>query len=172
MSEKGDPTAVLRASSQRPEAAEELNEKPEKDEKDRRQLAHEKEDEYGDQCHHPRSRKESEIAAEHTRDRPRRADHRDGTCRIDDNLPNSASKAAQEIEPGESFNSQRVFDIVSKYIEKPHIADQVNPTAVQKHTGKGRTETRKTEIDGQRLRYNAKAKDQTFKFNGRQRRLV
>src|SRR5439155_7966156 len=47
-------------------------------------------------------------------------------------------QAAEKIERQESQRSHPILDVVAEEVEKPHVADDVEPPAVQKHRGQER----------------------------------
>ena len=73
------------------------------------------------------------IGAQHAGDRATRSDAWDRRFRIQDRVGDSCAETAKQVEYKVREMTQPVLDVVSKDPEVPHIADQMEPTAMQEH---------------------------------------
>ena len=81
---------------------------------------------------------EDEIAAEHAGDRPAGADRGDRRARRAGCVGEPRNDPAQQVEDDEPPVAHRVLDIVAEHPQKHHVADQVQPAAVQEQAGQQR----------------------------------
>ena len=79
---------------------------------------------------------EQQVGAENPGDGTACPDHRHMRSIARKGLAQCCHDAATEIEKQKTQVPKRVFDIVAEDPQEHHVADQVEPTAVQKHAGK------------------------------------
>ena len=91
------------------------------------------EKEYGNQCRDTGEGMEQEVGSQNTGDGSTRANAGDYDVVIDAGVDEPGSEAGQQVEHQEPAVSQAVFHIVAEYPEVPHVANQMQPTAVQEH---------------------------------------
>src|SRR5258708_23348460 len=84
--------------AERTDAADELNQKPDAEKKNRGDLDEIEEEEQEDRRQHARLRIEDEIRAHHGRDGAARAEHRDGGERIEEELQDGCRRPRAEVE--------------------------------------------------------------------------
>jgi hypothetical protein len=121
---------LLRASQSRG-PAKQLGEKPKDQIKDCRNLEEEWEKEYWKQKDKTRGRKKHKISAKHTSDCARRAHRRDGGVRSHKQLRQGCDNAAGEIKNRETHRPHTIFHVVAENPERPHIHENMQPTAVK-----------------------------------------
>src|SRR3989442_980688 len=74
-----------------------------------------------------------DISAEYAGDRATRSDAWDCRLGIQDRVRDPGAEAAEQVKYKVREVTQPVLDVVSKNPEVPHIADQMEPTAMQEH---------------------------------------
>ena len=94
---------------------------------------------YEDHQHHQHvdcdPRIQQHVRPHHTTYGTRCADHGNGARGLEQYLKSSRGQAAQYIEEDVADAAHRVLDIVSEDPEEPHVADEVEPAAVEEHRG-------------------------------------
>src|SRR5439155_17759105 len=114
-------------------AAEDLGKDPETEIRDGRQLKEKWKDENGHEHDDTRERKEKEVSAEHTGYRSRSAHGWNNGIQIRQPVHETSDQPAEKIEKQKSDRSHSIFNVVAEDPKCPHIPDDVQPTAVQKH---------------------------------------
>ena len=130
---------------QRREPFDELDHDEEADDDDGRQLHDGDEDPEEDEGADPRSWREDEVRAEHAGDRARRAEHR---RRRHEALPDRGDDPAEQIEEQVRCAPEPRLDVVAEDPEIEHVADDVQPSAVQEHVRHERHERRERPCAG------------------------
>jgi hypothetical protein len=130
----GNSAHISRACS----SAQELKNKPQPKKKIRRDFPYRKKEKKGYQGQYLRPGEENEICAHYTGDRAAGPDGRDLRIRIGCKMHYAGRKTAKQIEEEISYRTDLVFDIVTKDVERPHIAEEMKNTSVQKHEGNQR----------------------------------
>jgi hypothetical protein len=118
---------------QRCSAVKELHDEPESQDDHGWNFNHLDEYEYGDKGEDPREWIRNKVRAQHAGDRATGPDAGNRTVAIQNRMDNSRADSAQKIEYEEGEMSQAVLDVVAKNPQVPHVADDVQPAAVQKH---------------------------------------
>ena len=121
--------------AQRRQAVEQLEDEPEAEHDDRRDVDQLVEEAEEDQRRHPGPREEHEIRPERRRDRPGRADRRDRRGRVDGDLGEARERAAEQVEAEEPEPPEAILDVVAEDPQVEHVAQQVHPAAVQELAG-------------------------------------
>src|ERR1700756_2268536 len=140
--------ALLRATTEHAETANNLKQKPEPNRHERGYLCHEP----GENNGYPVCGKQQNVTTQHTRDCARGAETRNHqTCRIatgkrrrGKDMRKSGEYAADQIKNQVSNMTQPVLDIVAEDEKKKHVAEDVRDPAVHEHR------SQKGEIDGNR----------------------
>ena len=120
--------------------AEKLKEEPEAEEEGGRDLDKPWNEDDRNQGQDLRSRVQDEVSAHDPGDGPAGTDCRYIRVPVDNQVRDSRSQTAHQVEGQVTRVSEPVFDIVSKDVEKPHVAEDVPETAVQEHEGEEREE--------------------------------
>src|SRR5713226_6786516 len=60
---------------------------------------------------------------------------RNGGVEVGNGMRHTRAHAANQVEQQVAEMAEVVLDVVAKHPEEPHVADQVQPSAVQEHTG-------------------------------------
>src|SRR3954451_8571214 len=115
------------------DAVDELEGEPQAQEDDRRALEELVEEAEEDERQHPSPRVQDDIRAEDRGDRPRRADHGRRGVRADHHLRAGGHEAAEDVEEEEAEPAEAVLDVVAEDPQVQHVADQVDPAAVEEH---------------------------------------
>ena len=92
------------------------------------------------------SGKSSHVASEHAGNRARGADRRNNRRRIENEMRNRGRKAAGEIEGKIASVPQPILHGRAEQPERPHIEDEVEPAAMEKHHGEHRNESPEREL--------------------------
>lgn len=118
---------------QRSHAVQRLHEKPVSKKKERGDFddAHKEDDD--EKRQHARVRIKHKVPAQHARDRPGSADHRQRARRARGQLRRRGADAHQQIIKEVPQMPQAVFDVVAEDVQKPHVPEHVSPPAVQEH---------------------------------------
>src|SRR5205823_6447710 len=147
---KGDAAAPMtgRRGRDLTDAADQLQQEPEREQDDGRQLDYFPENDPGDERQHARVRIQHEVRAHHASDCAARADRRQRRRRIDRDLSDRRRDPAEQIEDDEASVAEAIFDVVAENPEVPHVPDDVHPAAVEEHR---RDERRRGEV-GRRSR--------------------
>ena len=132
--EERHPAAAL-DHAERGQAVDQLEHEPEAEHDDRRDVDELVEEAEEDERRHPGAREEHEVRAQRRRDRPGRADRRDRRGRVDGDLREAGERAAEEIEAEEAEPAEAVLDVVPEDPQVEHVAEQVQPAAVQELAG-------------------------------------
>ena len=111
-------------------SAEQLHQKPEPEQHERRQLEDLPPEEQRNQREDARARVEHEIRAHDARDGAAGADGRQRGLGIHRDLAEGGDDAAQQIEKDEASVAKAIFDVVAEDPEVPHVADHVHPPAM------------------------------------------
>ena len=117
-----------------------LEHEPEAEHDDRRDVDELVEEAEEDQRRDPGPREEHEVGAEGRRDRAGRADRRDRRGRVDGDLRQAGERATEQVEAEEPDAAEAVLDVVAEDPQVEHVAEQVQPAAVQElagHEGRG-----------------------------------
>src|SRR5262245_33184699 len=112
-------------------AAQELQDKPVTQHEEGGNVYEEHEDEGSD----PRVGIQEDIRSHHTTDRPGGTDHRNRRGGVRRDLRRHRSQAAEQVEEDEAQPAHRILYIDPEDPEEPHVADEVEPTAVHEHRG-------------------------------------
>src|ERR1700733_4729071 len=123
---------------ERAEAAHELQEEPETDEHDGWNARREPNNEQRNERENAARRKEKNISAENAGDCAASADCRYSRAPTECRLRDSRADSTNQIEPEIRKMAEAIFDVAAKNPEEPHVADNVQPAAMQKHRGKKR----------------------------------
>ena len=119
-------------------AIEKLKQKPPAEKQHRRENKIRSENKRRDNRLDPGMRKEPKISAHHAGDRSARADGRHLRTQVGVNVHQCRRDAARQVKQQKSSPTQSVLDIVAENPERPHVAKQVQPTAVKKHRAEER----------------------------------
>ncbi len=87
------------------------------------------------QREHAGARIQHEIRAHHTGDRSAGADAGDRRSDVKERVQQRCRNSADQIEHQIQHVPEIVLDIIAENPQRPHIEDQVQPRAVQKHGG-------------------------------------
>ncbi len=79
--------------------------------------------------------KHHQIGTQDRRDSTTRASGRDSTFRIQEDVCGRSGQCTTEIKKDKGNLPDDRFNIVSKYPEEKHVADQMHPSSMQKHVG-------------------------------------
>ena len=129
---------------ERGQAVDQLEDEPEAEHDDRRDVDELVEEAEEDERRDPGTREEHEIGPERRRDRAGRADRRDGRGRVDGDLRQAGQRAAEQVEAEEPEPPEAVLDVVAEDPQVQHVAEQVQPAAVQELAGHERRGLRAT----------------------------
>src|SRR5437763_3115348 len=128
--------SLLRAAAEQPDAADELEQEP-KAERD--VCGHGRQEAEEDDVHAV-AREEKYVAAEHARNRARRAEARHEKARRvaaegrgHEDVSERRKHAAHEVEDEIPQVSDAVFHVVAENPEEEHVAEYVRPAAVHEH---------------------------------------
>ena len=135
-----DPAAGARG--ERQGAAEELEHEPETEIEDRRDRDDLEEEEDRQQRDDAGVRVHHDVGAEHAGDRAAGADGGDGRARLQRGVERARGETGGEIEHEIARVTEPVLDVVAEDPEVPHVADDVEPAAVQEHRREQRAERR------------------------------
>ena len=113
--------------------AENLEQNPETEKECRRDLEEEGDDDNGDECQYLRSRVENKIGAHNARYGTACPHCRDLRVPVEGQMNNCRCPSAQEVKEEVADVPQSVFDVVSEYVEEPHIAHKMPEPSMQKH---------------------------------------
>ena len=119
-------------------AAQELQQEPQAEEDERRDLDRREEDEQRQERHHARPREEEKVGAEDAGDRAGGPEvgHRGGGLEAD--LHGEGRRAARDVEQKVPAVTEGVLHVVPEDVEVEHVPQQVHPPAVEKHRRYGR----------------------------------
>jgi hypothetical protein len=112
-----------------------LNQEPEGGKKHRLDLEKQGQEEDRHDDDQPRIRKEPDVAADHPGDCPRRPQRRDVGQRIEKGVGERCGDACCEIEDEVREGAEPVFDSRAENPQRPHVENQVEPSAMEKHVG-------------------------------------
>jgi len=112
---------------------ENLNQEPETDEEERVDFEEQRDEK--DRHHHddPRQGEEAHVASQHSRDCTGGAQCRHDRCWIKKDMRNRGSKAASEIKGEIASVTQPILHRGSEQPERPHVENEMQPAAVEKH---------------------------------------
>src|ERR1700730_18208533 len=110
-----------------------LKEEPEAGEQHRRNLEEERYEENRDQDNDTREREKSHVTTEYPGNRPRGAQRRNSGVRVQYRVGYRRQYPAGEIKCEITSRAELVLDRSPEQPQGPHIDDQVQPTAMQKH---------------------------------------
>src|ERR1035437_2754700 len=110
------------------------------------------EEDDGHQRNDTRMRELDHVGAHHAGDGAGGADHRHAGTRIAQELGHSGGGAAQQVKQQVLGGAQDVLDIVAEDPQEPHVAQHVQPTAVEEHGGE---HAQKAEVDRKSTRLNS-----------------
>src|SRR5579864_5161556 len=125
----------LRA-AKRADAAQELHGEPQSNEKHRGQAREKPPKEKRDKREDARRRKKYYVCAEHSCNGAARAESGDRGTQTENRLRDTRAQSAHEIETEVGQVAEAVFHIRAKEPEKPHVADNVQPSRMKKHGSK------------------------------------
>ena len=137
MGEEGDP-ALGAGEAERAQPVDELEDEPESQNDDRRDLDQLVEETEEDERQDPRAGEQHEVRAKDRRDRPRGADHRDLGARVDRDLGKHGRDAAAEIEEQVAETPQSILDVVAEDPQVDEVPDDVDEVHVQEHAREDR----------------------------------
>jgi len=123
----------LRDTRQRTDPAKELKEEPVQKHEGGGYINRSDENDDEDQRYYADAGIEDQESAHDTGDGAAGSDGRYGTPDIQDGLRQGRRNARNQVEDEEFGGTHHIFDVRAKDPEKPHVADQVKPAAVQKH---------------------------------------
>jgi len=129
MSPPGDPARLSMAHR----CVKELNENPVTEEKDGRQFKEKGEEEYGDHCENFRTGKEEKIGPHYAGNGTAGPYGWETGMPVGHEMDQNGGNTAQDIEGEKTGWSQPVFHVVPKDIEKPHVPQQVEKSAMEEH---------------------------------------
>ena len=121
--------------AERGQPVDQLEHEPEAEDDDRRDVDELVEEAEEDERRDPRPREEHEVGAQRRRDRPGGADRRDRRGRVDGDLRQPGQRAAEQVEAEEPGPPEAVLDVVAEDPQVEHVAEQVQPAAVQELAG-------------------------------------
>jgi len=134
----GYPAGSARTDHKRAEAGEDLHDEPDAQVENGGQADETAKEEDGNEGDHARGREEHKVSAHDGSDGTAGAQGGNGQGRFEKVLQQRRADAAQHIEEQIAQRAKTVFDVIAKDHEKPHIADEVIPTAMQEHVGEER----------------------------------
>src|SRR3990172_4808233 len=117
------------------DAGEELHDEPEADEEYRGQRDGAEEPEPGDEDADSRPRIQHQVRAEDAGDSAAGADHRDHLVRVDGHLQSDGPGGGDEVEDSVLHVAEGVFDVIAEDPEVDHVAEDVQPAAVNEGGG-------------------------------------
>src|SRR5215212_8776408 len=106
-------------------AEEQLLHEPEPEDDQGRQLEDREEEHDEDDRDNAGAREQQEVAAQHARDRPGRADVGDGGVRVHEHLQQRRGQASEQVEDHELDPAHRVFDVVAEDPQEQHVPAEV-----------------------------------------------
>src|SRR5947208_10691497 len=121
-------------------AVKQLREEPEGQEHERRHGNDLDEKEDGQQGHHLGAGKQHEVSAHYPSNRAARANHRHLGVWPGQVVQIDGRKSAHQVVEQIAALTQAVLNVVAEDPQRPHVADQVQPTAVQEHGAEHRHE--------------------------------
>ena len=113
----------------------ELEDEPEPEDDHGRHVDQLVEEAEEDERGHPRPREEHEVRAQRRGDGPRGPDRRDRRGRLDGHLAQAGQRAAEQVEAQEAGPPEPILDVVPEDPQVEHVAEQVEPAAVQELAG-------------------------------------
>ena len=125
------PCAVSAPNAAKPLTSWSTNQKPEDD--DRRHLEQLVEEAEEHERQDPGAGEQDDVRAQRRGDRARGADERDRRVRVDHDLRERRRDPADEVEQQERDRAEAVLDVVAEDPQEQHVAEQVQPAAVQEH---------------------------------------
>lgn len=134
MSEPGD-TLCLADVADGGDAAQQLDGKPIEQHEGGRDIDGGDEDNDEDERDYAHARIQDEEGAHDAGNGAAGADGGDGTAEVGGELDGGRSNAADQIEDGELGGPHGVLNVRSEDPQEPHVADEVEPAAVQEHGG-------------------------------------
>src|SRR5439155_14634309 len=117
--------------AERGDPVDELEDEPETQDEDRRDLDELVEEAQEHERQDPGARVQDEVRAERRGDRPRSADQRVRRVARDRHLGEAGDDAAQQVEAQEDDPAQAVLDVVAEDPQDEHVAQEMQPAAVE-----------------------------------------
>src|SRR3954449_6312442 len=130
----------------RGETIDELEHEPEAEDEDGRHVDELVEETEEDERRDARAWEEHEVGAERRGDGAGRADGRHRRRRVDRDLGQSGERAAEEVEREEANPSEAVLDVVPEDPQVEHVAEQVEPAAMEELAGDERRRRLRQEV--------------------------
>ena len=118
-----------------PNPLKQLDDKPVDQDEDGGDLHGRQKEEDRDQSDDARVRELHQVGAHHAGDGAAGADGGQPRVCIEGHVDQSRGHAAQQVEQQVFRMAQDVLDVVAEDPQEPHVADQVQPAAVQEHGG-------------------------------------
>ena len=112
-----------------------LDREPDAQENPRREHNDLYEHEQGKQGNNQRPRVQQHIGPHHSGDCTAGADRRDQRVGVEPQMSNTRSNTGSQIENQIRQVSQSIFDVISKDVQKSHIAEEMHPATVQEDAG-------------------------------------
>ena len=86
---------------------------------------------------------EQDVGAHHPADGPRCPDHGHGGIGLGNDLRRGRRQAAEHVEQREAAVPHGIFHVVAEDPQEPHVADEMEPAAVEEHRCQGRVPHRR-----------------------------
>src|SRR5438093_1235264 len=137
--EQGDASAGM-ADPERSEAVDQLEDEPEAEDDDGGDLEELVEEHEEHDRQDPCPWVQHEVGAEDRGDRARGPDDGRRRGRVDEDLAGRGGETAEQVESDEAGPPEPILDVVAEDPQVEHVADQVDPAAVQEHARDDRDE--------------------------------